>query len=150
MQETPHSPETRIPDNQTPVEPSSGNTPQQTTLAEDEKQVSVLLTLTLPNSFDTSQWPVHMIIQSGMVGAGMWGGLNATIRMGSMDPGPASHVVALTFDDKDYPDWLPKVTSVDREIAPIMGAMVKTSLEGAGPELVVHAWPLSTERRDHG
>ncbi len=48
---------TSISENGTPVEPTAENPPQQTALAEDEKQVSVLLTLKLLDKFDTSQCP---------------------------------------------------------------------------------------------
>ena len=111
-----------------------------------EKQVSVLLSLILPHSFDTSQWPVHMIIKDGTVGAGMWGGLDVVIRMGLMDPGEASHLVALTFDDQDYPDWLPKTTLAGPWCARVIMPILEHSLKGDMPESEgVQLWPLGTE-----
>ena len=76
----------------------------------------------------------------------MWGGLDAVIGMGLMGPGGGSHLVALTFDDKDYPDWLPKTTLAGPWCSSVMTPILQHSLKGDMPESEgVQLWPLGTE-----
>jgi len=107
------------------------------------KQVSVLLTLDLPPDFDTSSWPAHMKLNP-MISGGLWGGLDAAIKMGSTTAGEASHIVALTFDDKDYPDWLPKATLASSWCSRVVKPILQHMLKGDASE-GVHLWPLGTE-----
>ena len=105
----------------------------------ETKQVSVLITLELPDRFNTNSWPVQMVIKDDMVCGGMWGFLDAVIRMGLMEPGEGSHLVVLTFDDKDYPDWLPKTTLAGSWCSRIMMPILKHSLKRMTHDEGVHA-----------
>ena len=110
----------------------------------DFEKVLVLLTLELnPNRTDTRHWPVHMMVTPD-ISAYFWGGLDAVIRTGLMEPGEASHLVALTFDDKDYPDWLPKATLAGPWCSRMITPIVRHSLKGDTGE-GVQLSPLGSE-----
>jgi len=105
---------------------------------QEHGQVSVLLTLALdPKTFDTSGWPVHLILNNGLVSGGIWGGLNAALKMGAATPGEASHLLALLFDEKDYPDWLPNIAICSEGFSRVIAPILK--------ECTNHWWPLGTE-----
>ena len=109
-------------------------------------QVSLLLTLALdPRTCDTSGWPLHIFLNHWL-SAGIWGGLDVALRIGAATPGEGSHVVALTFDDVDYPDWLPKTTVSSPWCSRVIMPLLEHSLKGDMPESEgVQLWPLETE-----
>ena len=94
----------------------------------ESKKVSLLLTLELTASFETEHWPAHMTIDSTIAGV-IWGGLNAALEMGCATPGEASHIVALTFNDKAYPDWLPKVTLAEPGCSRVITPLLRHALK---------------------
>jgi len=50
---------------------------------QEHGQVSLLLTLALdPQTFDTSDWPLHLFVPNVWLSAGIWGALNAALKMG--------------------------------------------------------------------
>jgi len=96
-----------------------------------------------PNIFDTSDWPVHLIL-NGFVSGGIWGGLNAALKMGAATPGEASHLLALLFDEKDYPDLLPNTAIASDELSKVIAPLLEVNMsseEGCNQ----HLWPLGTE-----
>jgi len=113
---------------------------------QEHGQVSLLLTLALdPKTFDTSDWPVHLFLNHWL-SAGIWGGLDAALKMGAATPGEASHLVALTFDDKDYPDWLPRTALAGPWCSRVIMPIMEASLTGkVGESEGIQLWPLGTE-----
>jgi len=109
-------------------------------------QVSVLLTLNIPDRLNTNPWPLQFIIDDVVLCAGLWGGLDAIISQGLMQPGGATHLVALTFDDKDYPNWLPKTTLAGPWCSRVIIPLLEHSMKGDMPESGgVQLWPIGTE-----
>jgi len=105
---------------------------------QEHGQVSLLLTLALdPKTFDTSDWPLHLFVPNVWVSAGIWGGLDAALKMGGVTPGEASHVLALRFDEKDYPDWLPNAVTADEGFSKVIVPILK--------ECPNHLWTLGDE-----
>lgn len=128
------------------VEPQSSPENRITQDTDQAHQVSVLLTLNIPDRFNTNRWPVQFVISDDVLCAGIRGGLDSIISMGLMEPGGGTHLVMLTFDDADYPDWLPKTTLAGRWCSRVIMPLLEHSLKGDMPESEgVQLWSLGTE-----
>jgi len=72
------------------------------------------------------------------------GSLECGVEDGGVTPGEASHLLALRFDQKDYPDWLPNTAIADEGFSKAIASIIKGGmlLEEGGNQ---HLWPLGTE-----
>ena len=104
-------------------------------------QVSVLLTLKFTQPRDTSRWPAHMVIEDGAAAGMCWGFLDAMIETGAITVGEGSHILALSYREKEAPDWLPKAAAAGPWCSRVITPILRHSFEGAdsdGQQL----WPI--------